>query len=115
MHEMSLCEGMRRIITDQAQSHKVNRFKTVRVEIGKFAGVEKNALEFAFDVVMRGSPAEGAQLIMIDLPGRATCFDCAKEVEIEDRLAPCPLCGGGKLMPVGGDEMRIKDLEVAHV
>ena len=33
--------------------------------------------------------------------------------EIADRLDPCPLCGGGKLMPQGGDEMRIKDLEVA--
>jgi hydrogenase nickel incorporation protein HypA/HybF len=34
-----------------------------------------------------------------------------REVEIDDRLSPCPNCGGGKLMPTGGDEMRIKDLE----
>ncbi|MCE8471606.1 hydrogenase maturation nickel metallochaperone HypA, partial [Rhodovulum sulfidophilum] len=74
--------------------------------------VEKPALEFAFDVVMRGSPAEGARLEMIDLPGRAMCYDCAEEVEIENRLDPCPRCGGGKLMPVAGDEMRIKDMEV---
>lgn len=113
MHEMSLCEGMRRVIEEQAKAHNVERIKTVRVEIGRFAGVEKPALEFAFDVVMRGSPAEGATLEMLDLPGRATCFDCAKDVEIDHRLDPCPLCGGGKLMPSGGDEMRIKDLEVA--
>lgn len=113
MHEMSLCEGIRRIVEDQARVHAVTRFKTVRLEIGRFAGVEKPALEFAFDVVMRGSPAEGAQLVMLDLPGRATCFDCAKDVEIADRLDPCPECGGGKLIPSGGDEMRIKDLEVA--
>lgn len=112
MHEMALCEGIRAVIEDQARAHNVTRIKTVRVEIGRFAGVEKPALEFAFDVVMRGSPAEGARLVMIDLPGRATCFDCTKEVEIDDRLAPCPECGGGRLLPSGGDEMRIKDLEV---
>lgn len=112
MHEMSLCEGIRQIIDDQAVAQKFSKVKTVRVEIGRFAGVEKPALEFAFDVVMRGSVAEGARLEMIDLPGRAMCYDCMKEVEIEERLDPCPDCGGGKLMPVAGDEMKIKDLEV---
>ena len=113
MHEMSLCEGMRRVIEDQARAHNVSRIKRVRVEIGRFAGVETDALHFAFDVVMRGSVAEGSKLETLDLPGRALCYDCMKEVEIENRLDPCPTCGGGKLMPQGGDEMRIKDLEVA--
>lgn len=112
MHEMSLCEGIRGVIEDYAARQNFDRVKRVRVEIGRFAGVEKPALEFAFDVVMRGSVAEGAALEMIDLPGRAMCYDCMKEVEISERLDPCPTCGGGKLMPVAGDEMRIKDMEV---
>jgi hydrogenase nickel insertion protein HypA len=62
MHEMSLVEGMREILEDQARAHAVDRITRVRVEIGRFAGVEKPALEFAWDVVMRGSPAEGAEL-----------------------------------------------------
>ncbi|MEM7723143.1 MAG: hydrogenase maturation nickel metallochaperone HypA [Pseudomonadota bacterium] len=111
MHEMSLCEGIRTVLIDQARSHNVSKITRVRLEIGRFAGVEKPAMEFAFDVVMRGTPAEGCALDMIDLPGKAMCFDCAQEVEIEDRLDPCPNCGSGKLMPTGGDEMRIKDLE----
>ena len=112
MHEMSLCEGIREVIEDQARAQDFAQVKTVRLEIGRFSGVEKPALAFAFDVVMRGSVAEGAQLVMLDLPGRAMCYDCLKEVEIDDRLALCPECGGGRLMPVAGDEMRIKDLEV---
>jgi len=112
MHEMSLAEGIRGIIDDQARKHGFARVTRLRLEIGRFAGVEKDALAFAFDVVMRGSVAEAADLEMIDLPGHALCYDCAVEVEIEDRLSPCPLCGGGKLLPQGGDEMRIKDMEV---
>ena len=113
MHEMSLCEGMRGVIEEQARLHNVSQISRVRVEIGRFAGVETDALHFAFDVVMRGSVAEGAELITLNLPGKALCYDCMTEVEIDDRLDPCPLCGGGKIMPQGGDEMRIKDLEVA--
>jgi hydrogenase nickel incorporation protein HypA/HybF len=112
MHEMSLCEGIRRVVDDAAAGPDVTRVTRVRLEIGRFAGVEKRALTFAWEVVMRGSKAEGAALEMIDLPGRALCFDCAETVEIADRLDPCPTCGGGRLVPEGGDEMRIKDMEV---
>jgi hydrogenase nickel incorporation protein HypA/HybF len=112
MHEMSLCEGIRGVIEDQARAHSFARVTKLRLEIGRFAGVEKAALAFAFDVVMRGSPAEGAALEMDDLPGRALCYDCGQDVCLDDRFAPCPLCGGGRLMPSGGDEMRIKDMEV---
>lgn len=112
MHEMSLCEGIRRVVDQAAASADISRVTRVRLEIGRFAGVEKAALDFAWQVVMRGSKAEGAALEMIDLPGRALCYDCMKTVEIAHRLDPCPTCGGGKLMPDGGDEMRIKDMEV---
>jgi hydrogenase nickel incorporation protein HypA/HybF len=113
MHEMSLCEGIREIVEDQARRHNAERIARVRLEIGRFSGVEKSALAFAFDVVMRGSVAEGAMLEMIDLPGKAYCYDCGGPVEIENRFDPCPDCGGGRLMPVSGDEMRIRDLEIA--
>lgn len=112
MHEMSLCEGIRRVVDEAVAGPDITRVTKVRLEIGRFAGVEKDALNFAWDVVMRGSKAEGATLEMIDLPGRATCFDCVNTVDINDRLDPCPDCGGGRLLPEGGDEMRIKDLEV---
>jgi len=113
MHEMSLAEGIRAVIEAEAPSFGHRRVIHVRLEIGRFAGVEKRALEFAFDVVMRGSVAADATLEIIDLPGVALCYDCAEPVEIDDRLAPCPRCGGGRLLPQGGDEMRIKNLEVA--
>ncbi|NBZ88264.1 hydrogenase maturation nickel metallochaperone HypA [Stagnihabitans tardus] len=112
MHEMSLVEGIRSIVIDQAAAHGFTRVTRLRLEVGRFAGVEKPALSFAWDVAMRGSPAEEAELEIIDLPGQALCFDCGTTVEIADRLDPCPLCGGGKLLPQGGDEMRIKDMEV---
>lgn len=112
MHEMSLCEGIRRVVDQAAAAPEIKSVSRVRVEIGRFAGVEKDALSFAWDVVMRGSKAEGATLEMIDLPGTAMCFDCMKTVEIMDRLDPCPDCGGGKLLPEGGNEMRIRDMEV---
>lgn len=112
MHEMSLCEGILQVLEDAGRAQGFQKINRVRLEIGRFAGVEPDALRFGFDVVMKGSLADGAALDIIDVPGKAFCFDCAETVEINDRLAPCPNCGGAKLSPTGGDEMKIKDLEV---
>ena len=112
MHEMSIVEGIRSVIEDAAAANGFSRVTVVRLEIGQLAGVERRALEFAFDVVLRGSVAEGASLQIFDIPGQASCFDCGKTVEIAHRLDLCPECGGTRLLVQGGEEMRIKDLEV---
>ena len=112
MHEMALAEGIRAIIEDQARAHGFDRVTRLRLEVGRFAGVEVSALEFCLEVVLQGSPAEAAVVEFLALPGTASCYDCGQVVEIADRFDPCPLCGGGRLVPLTGAEMRIKDMEV---
>lgn len=112
MHEMALCESLLDSLRDAARDHGFNRVTKVRLVVGPFAGVEVEALRFGFDVVMRGSLAENARLEILDEPGTAWCFDCSTTVPLPDRLAPCPACGGERLRPNGGTDMRIKDLEV---
>lgn len=113
MHEMSLCEGILQVLEDQAGEQQYSRVKTVWLEIGALAGVEPAALAFSFDVVCRGTLADGSRLEIIELPATAWCMQCAGPVEIRARHACCPDCGGSQLQVTGGDEMRIKELEVA--
>lgn len=112
MHEMALCESLLDSLREAARAHGFARVTKVRLAIGRFAGVEVEALRFGFDVVMAGSLAEGADLVVLDEPGSAWCFDCSATVALVDRLDPCPDCGGGRLQPNGGTGMQIRDLEV---
>ncbi len=112
MHEMALCAGILEIVEGAARAEGARRVTRLRLEIGRFAAVEIEALRFGFAIAARGTLAEGAALEVIALPGRADCLDCGARVEIADRLDPCPRCGGVRLVPRGGEEMRIKDLEV---
>lgn len=112
MHEMSLCEGVLQALQENAQREGYNRVKTVWLEIGELAGVEKEAMRFSFDVVKKGSLAEEAMLEIIDVPGEAWCMQCAKTVRVKQRYDPCPHCESYQLQVSTGDEMRIKELEV---
>ncbi|MCB1759099.1 MAG: hydrogenase maturation nickel metallochaperone HypA [Gammaproteobacteria bacterium] len=112
MHELSLCESILRVIEQSAAEQGFRRVKTVWLEIGQLSGVEPEAMRFGFDVVMRDSLADGAGLEIIELPGRAWCMQCSREVAVRQRFAECPDCGSFQLQVTGGDEMRIKELEV---
>ncbi|WP_372394882.1 hydrogenase maturation nickel metallochaperone HypA [Azospirillum sp. HJ39] len=112
MHEMALCESLLQAMEEAGRANDFRRVRRVRLEIGGFAGVEIEALRFGFDVVTRGSLADGAELVVLEVPGRGWCFDCNDTVALADRLAPCPSCGGNRLHPNGGTELTIKDLEV---
>jgi hydrogenase nickel incorporation protein HypA/HybF len=112
MHEMSLCEGVLQILEEHATSQGFTQVKTVWLEIGALSGVDPEAMRFGFDAVMKGTLAEGAALEIIDLPGTAWCMQCSRSVPVQARFDACPDCGSFQLQVTGGDEMRIKELEV---
>lgn len=113
MHELSLCEGILELLEQRAASDGFSRVLTVRLEIGALSCVEPEAMEFCFEVVCRGTLAEGARLEMIRTPARAWCAACQQQVDIHQRFDPCPQCGDEWVAPTAGDELRVKDLEVS--
>ena len=112
MHEMSLTEGVVEILCEEAQKRGFSRVRTLWLEIGALSAVDPAAMEFCFDVVARGTLAEGARLEVVRTPGQGWCLDCEKTVPLEERFGCCPECGGGHVQMTGGDEMRVRELEV---
>ena len=113
MHEMSLTEGVIRILETQAETHGFTKVKTVWLEIGELSTVVPESMEFCFDAVARGNPlTAGTKLEIIRIPGTAWCMDCSANVAVASRIDLCPKCGGAALAVTTGEEMRIKELEV---
>ena len=112
MHEMSLAESVREIVDDTARANGASRVTVVRLEIGKLAQVEADALRFAFDVVRRGTLANDARLEIALRDADAWCLPCGAAVTIAQRGAPCPRCGSHQLQVSGGDTMRVVDIEI---
>ena len=112
MHEMALCEGVLQILVANAKSQGYQQVKRVWLEIGGLSGVEPEAMRFGFDVVTKGTLADRARLEIIEVPGEAWCMQCSKTVPVEQRFDACPDCGSYQLHVTGGDQMRVKELEV---
>lgn len=112
MHELSICENLVSVIEAQAKVQHFARVKTVRLEIGRLAGIELDALRFSFEIVTKGGVAEDATLEVIDVPVLGWCSSCAHTVSVGERFDPCPECGSFQVQITSGEELRIKELEV---
>ena len=112
VHEMALAESVLQIVEDTARKHAVTRVRSVRLEIGQLSHVEPEALRFAFDVVTRHGIADGARLEIDATQGVAWCIKCCETVPLARLGEACPRCGSYQLQVTGGDDMRVKDIEI---
>ncbi|NNF23465.1 MAG: hydrogenase maturation nickel metallochaperone HypA [Rhodobacteraceae bacterium] len=112
MHEMSLCENIREILEKQARADGFARVNKVWLEVGPLSCIEPEALRFGFDVVMRGSLAEGAALDIASSHATARCLACGHVATVQRRYEACPDCKAPGLQVTSGDELKIKKLEV---
>jgi len=112
MHEVALATALIELVRDQAATARAQRVTRLVLEIGALSHIDPHALRFAVDAAALGGPAEGAMLEILEPGGTAYCLDCETSVPIEMRGAPCPRCGGFKLLVQGGDEMRLKEMEI---
>jgi len=112
MHELSLAEGIRSLIEDEASRYRYQRIREIELEVGQLANVDTGALRFALDVALRGSIADGSVVTIHEPPGHAWCMRCAGTVEITRRGDACPACGSYQLAITDGDQMRVAGMVV---
>ena len=113
MHEMSLTESIVDIAVEAARKEGAQRVTRVVVDVGALSHVEPEALEFCFAAVSRGTLAEGARLEITRLPGAGWCPDCGKTVALAERFSACPECGGFRVQMTAGDELKVREMEIA--
>ena len=109
MHELGIAQEVVRIVEEQAAGARVT---SVVLEIGRLAAVLPDAVRFCFDLCVEGTVLEGARLVIVETPGLARCRDCGAEVPLERPFGRCG-CGGSNLEWLAGEELNIKNFEVA--
>ena len=112
MHEMALIESVVEIAQEEALKHGARRIVRLRLNIGELSSAEPDALTFCFDAVTQGTIAQGAELEICRVPGRGWCLNCATDIAMSQRFGTCPTCGSQQIQVIGGDDLKIKDMEV---
>ena len=92
MHELGLIDQAVQMALARAEQDGAARVHRLTLRIGPLAGVEIDALRFAFEVVTQDTAADGAELHIEAVPVRCWCTSCACEFQPTDFVFRCPAC-----------------------
>ena len=109
MHELGITQEIVALVEEHARGRKVAR---VVLEIGRLSAVLPDAIRFCFDLCAEGTVADSAELEIIETSGLARCRSCGGEVPLERPFGRCG-CGCTDLEWLAGEELRVKELELA--
>jgi hydrogenase nickel incorporation protein HypA/HybF len=112
MHEMAIAQSILDIAFGEMEKHAARRVQRIKVSIGEFSGVVKDALEFAFLVLTPSTPAKGASIDIEVIPLSAKCAKCGPvECKLNDLKLLCPTCDAPLAIETGR-EMRVDYIDL---
>ena len=109
MHELSIAESVVRVASRHAEGRRVTK---VYLKVGHLRQVVPSALAFSFELVAHGTPAEGAELEMQQVPATGVCKECGEETRLVTFPLVCDSCGSQDLKIIEGEELLVESLEL---
>ena len=116
MHELSIALSMIELATEEAERRGGAAVKALHLKLGPLSGVVKDALLFSYEVACNGTPLEGSQLVIEDVPVVIYCWQCGQEQPLESiQRFCCPVCGTLSSEVVRGRELEFVALEIEEI
>jgi len=112
MHEIGIASSILECVKAEAQRRAGVQVIAVGVRIGELSNVDKDALDFAFEVLTRDTPLQALKLEVEWCPRRQKCINCAEEFLVQDFNLACPKCGANHSTCISGTELDVAYLEL---
>jgi hydrogenase nickel incorporation protein HypA/HybF len=113
MHEMGITTGILETALDAAEEAGASRITEIRISVGELTEIMEFALQFAFESLTPGTMAEGAVLVVENIPARSHCNDCGTDYFHDRFQMLCPECDSLNITLLQGRELRIDSIETA--
>lgn len=91
------------------ENHLV-RVTGVRLRIGRFSGVQPEALRLAWDILRRDTSLAAAELEIEEVPIHLRCSQCESEYAADPDDLSCPLCESLEYELLSGREMDLQSV-----
>jgi hydrogenase nickel incorporation protein HypA/HybF len=112
MHELSIAANIIEIAEAQARAQCSKSIRKIKLRLGEFTTIVREALEFSFEVARQGTLAEQAALEIETVPLAARCPRCGPVPQLAHEIClVCPACGW-PLEIVSGEDLQVEYIEV---
>ena len=112
MHEVGIAQSILEIVEKEMKKNGASTVNRVRLIIGEFTGIVKEALEFALNIIKKNTSVQNAEFVIETIKLKTYCQKCDQTfVGKEESRFLCPECNG-ILNIVEGKELQIDYIDV---
>jgi len=112
MHELSVTQSVLDIALAHAERAGAKRVLLIDLVIGDLASILDDSVQFYWEMIAKGTPAEGAKLRFTRLPLELRCTDCGCIFSPDADSFGCPACQSSRVRVHQGEELRVESIEV---
>lgn len=111
MHETALMAEVLKTVQQSALENNLSKVTKIKLAIGKLSMALPEALNFAFQVLKKGTVCEEAELEIESKEIILLCLDCTREFRPQDYHFSCPFCSSSQIKIIQGRELHILSFE----
>lgn len=113
MHELSISASIVDAVTESIAAYPGAKVKQVRLRLGALSDIVEDSLRFCWELTVKDTPLEGAELAIVSVPVVMHCDKCAADVQLANLQSfRCPRCGEPVIDLRQGREMEIESIEI---
>ncbi len=112
MHELSIAASIVELAEEYAAKESAKSITKIEIEIGVLSGIVLDSLNFAMEFAVKNTILEHAEILIIEIPGKAKCNSCNAIFDLSDLLTPCPECSTFNPEIIQGKEMRVCSITI---
>ena len=113
MHELSVVMNIVDLATEAVNNAKAHQVDVIEIDIGTMAGVEIDALDFAWPLAVKDTVLAGSEKVVHNIQAIGKCSNCGCHFNIIEPYQECPFCGDVLIRYLQGKELRVKSLVVS--
>lgn len=112
MHELAVTESLLEIALRHGNRAKARHISDLYIVIGRLSSIIDDSVQFYWDIVAKGTIAEGALLHFRRLPVKFQCMTCDGIFTVDGDQYICPQCQSERIKIESGDEFFLESIEI---
>lgn len=112
MHELPVTENILEISLRHARQAGAARITNIYLVIGSLASIIDDSVQFYWDILSKGTLAEGAKLHFRRIPAELLCLQCGQRFQPSEDDFSCPNCRSVQVKIAAGEEFYLEAIDI---
>lgn len=105
---------MLEIAQHRAKQAGAERVTALYVVLGELSSFVDDSIQFYWDILAEGTPAQGARLHFERIPAELLCLECNRHYGLTGDGLACPDCGGARIKVINGEQFQLEAIDVEY-